>query len=689
MLNRLVLATCLLASVGSLSGCNGCVEKTPSTRDAGTQRDGGVTTGDAYTWPQGTLLAASDLPLDRLCEAITSGSNRYMLFFTYSLAAGMAGFDPLATVQSCGGSVEERTYDYIGGSPELLKTECIPDAPTWPRALGTRIRASEQAGRARYDGVRALSCLRQGRQFFDEHGGLFGVFSAAQDAGGYDALATEEACSDWLVGLVATGGDCQEHWECGAEQHCKRRVDGCAGTCAAYVATGNSCDAFDLCADSGDCENEICVAPPPGTDAGIALQGQRCGELDAGEWVCDDGLTCDDQGFCRPLPGDGQACAGGACADSLRCGPGTFDGGVCGPPRPAGQLCTGHSTACELCSPCSASSTDGGPEYCRAYRGQEQTCGPDVGSCLPGLSCVRGQCRPLAELDGICYVDVDDEALQGTCLSVQNFCQGAVDDGQGTCALRSAEGQSCEALGLPLSLRGSCMGSYVYCARSGATATTGTCTRQPLQGQACAERHDLSASCREPEPASMFSSSLRCSGVDGGAGTCQQGTPPAQPGDPCQYSSSCPAGYFCDDTSSTCVQAPGLGEDCGSSSDYTCRDARCDYVQGDAGWGYSCVPFLSVGEVCGYSGDDDCGPDLRCAALGDGAYACATKAGVGQACESVTDCQAGLDCVSGVCVAGGVCPREACGGCSDASSLTSLLFFAAVLAFSTRRRRIG
>lgn len=675
---RPILAGVLVMALASGTACDSCAPARAV--------DGGTSAVDAHVVPQGSLLALDAIPIERLCEVFNAGYNRYLMAVMFGLAGAGQVLDDY--IDQCGGQLDERSYDFLSYSPEALRTECLPTAPTALRTLNQRLLVSVNAGRARYDGFRARECLAGGRAFVDEHGGLLRVFSTSFDASVPDANFVTAACDGWLAGQVGVGGDCDEHWECQGTAFCKRTAQSCAGSCSSEVALGQPCDAFDRCAGSASCEDGRCTADTVADagstlDAGLVGVDQFCGySEDAGsEFECRDGLYCGDDERCHPLPANGQACTpSGECSDGGVCGPGSVDGGVCGPPRPAGQECTGFPSCCELCSPCTPqNSVDDGPAYCRALRAAGEPCGPGQGSCLLGTVCARSQCRALAERGEPCWVDVDDDGFNGNCLAGADYCDGPESDGAGHCTLRPGEGESCRSLARPGSQQGNCLGSYLFCKRDSNAATSGTCVRNPLAGEACGDRHDLGATCDDPDPTGLLVfGGPSCDGVDGGPGVCRSGEQPAAAGDPCDYDGDCPAGHYCHDQNLVCTPGAALGEVCGSANSYTCLAGRCDSGGPDAGYQTICQPFFALGAACGYAGDDDCGPSARCAGSDDAGYLCSALAQAGERCSSGSECATG-DCANGVCIAGGQCARDDCSGCSNTSTLSAFIFFAAVL----------
>lgn len=654
------------------AGCDGCDRATTAEKKMHTAGTGDAGQPDRFALPVGTLFDGDSIPLERICEAFTSGYSRYTLVVLMSLSGGVVA----ETVDTCGGEADDRSFDYITHGPEMLKIDCRPDAPSWPRTLSQRLQASVQAGRASYDGTLALRCIQDGRELIDRQGGVLGL-SPDMDAGVVDGAEFSDNCSHWLVGQVATGDACEEHWECAAEYFCKRSLESCTGVCTAQVNIGDSCDPFDQCV-SGSCEQGVCIEEEDVEEEG-ARAGERCGDVEAGWIDCLPELYCNEEtGFCQQLPGDGEDCLDEErCAEPYVCGHGS-DGPVCALPRAAGVECTEYDSSCELCSPCTPETDqEEGLSYCRAFKNENETCGAGIGPCLMGLVCISGTCRGPVTRGLDCFVDPLDNSLNGNCLAADDYCQN-------TCQQRVDEGDTCQAPPLEEATRGSCNGSYLFCERTSADATQGVCARQPVAGQACGNHYDR-AECLDAEPMVPMIVVTSCQDLDDtGRGVCLEETKELNPGDPCLDSYECPANHFCSQETETCTEAPQLGEECGDDSDYMCQDSRCEYTERDSGYGYLCIPYRNPGDPCDYSGDTSCGPTGRCVGE-DGGHFCGPLGELGEMCEDSTQCQDGLSCDRGLCVGGEPCPRDSCQGCNDASFLSAMLVFASV--FVVRRKR--
>ncbi len=132
------------------------------------------------------------------------------------------------------------------------------------------VQASENAGRARYDGTRVAACLSTIRS------------STCEALGVTNHLSGIPGCETFVVPLVEEGGDCASDWEC--------KVGRCnAGVCQAQPAVGQAC-ADNHCAAGAMCD-----------PAGMCVAARA------------DGKTCTEAAQCPSLQ-----CANGTCAPRAR-----------------------------------------------------------------------------------------------------------------------------------------------------------------------------------------------------------------------------------------------------------------------------------------------------------------------------------------------------------------------------------
>ncbi len=169
----------------------------------------------------------------------------------------------------------------------------------------------------------------------------------------------------------AAGGMCNggSGLSCPADQLCVGASGSTPGTCTPLTdvllgAEGDTCDlqAFSLCASNLSCAITGAMGTTPTeTCVAVVSAGGSCNA--AIPEMCPTGQYCDAQplmgmfdGTCRPLPGDGEACAqtfsGTACASGLSC-----DSGTCRAQQDNGASCMDngqcYSGNCEMgtCQP--------------------------------------------------------------------------------------------------------------------------------------------------------------------------------------------------------------------------------------------------------------------------------------------------------------------------------------------------
>lgn len=175
-----------------------------------------------------------------------------------------------------------------------------------------RLIESANAGRVRYDGNQARTCLDRVKSL-----------TCAELPVIFDNELAE--CEIVFSGLVGADGDCYYDKECAQGHYCSASRSTCPGKCLPFAQTGSSC--VDAACDpkQAECQNNICVP--------LAKAGEPCENIS-----CLDGLECDsstDPARCV-LPG----AEGSGCASNDQCQPGL---------RCLQQKCTGPAKASETC----------------------------------------------------------------------------------------------------------------------------------------------------------------------------------------------------------------------------------------------------------------------------------------------------------------------------------------------------
>jgi hypothetical protein len=223
--------------------------------------------------------------------------------------------------------------------------------------------------------------------------------------------------------------------------------------------------------------------------------------------------------------------------------------------------------------------------------------GGDGGAPVPAAS--LGACEPYHRLGDDCSTSADCDPTAGL------YCRGT----DSSCAVPAGMGEPC----VPGAFFGdpdlvACDASMgLYCDRS-----LRACRHLPRASEPC-----LPGGVCDPDP----SLSLECVGVGlGGTGIC---VPPGQPGDPCGGSAlaRCRTGLSCKSTQpdgiGTCVDAPALGEACGS--DLVCGQGACDLTT------LRCAALgpQPIGTTC--ASDPDCAT-LSCGGADAGPSSCLAAA---------------------------------------------------------------
>ncbi|WP_242343762.1 hypothetical protein [Anaeromyxobacter terrae] len=257
--------------------------------------------------------------------------------------------------------------------------------------------AFADAGRLSYDAAQAARCLAE-------------MQTASCDQLWFWDDPGAPSCASVFAGHTSSGSACAVSEEC-AGGRCTAWTADCSGTCVAWLAAGEACDADPSgCGPGLACDAAQvparCAAPI------YAGAGQPCGAFG-----CDVGLWCD-AGTCRAKTSTGS-CTGGAEA--------CVAGSICMAAGPVDALCVplvGVGDACgttALCGPGSHCATSG---RCEADPGPGQPCAVslwtdgcaaswcDAGTCrgyvAAGGACTDpAQCGPLSCVSGAC---VDDRA---------------------------------------------------------------------------------------------------------------------------------------------------------------------------------------------------------------------------------------------------------------------------------------
>ena len=180
-------------------------------------------------------------------------------------------------------------------------------------------------------------------------------------------------------------------------QACDRMLTG-------LVVAGDSCDSDEECAVPLECVDGICTLLPG--DGEACLSG----------WCADD-HSCGDDGICHRYALLGGSCAGGIqCQDGLYC---NEQGNLCEPYLDQGDSCAQTSWACDDDLYCSPSS-----QTCERYPGVGQSCADSSGTCLGDAYCDPNEiCRAQSPAGSGC--SDDQQCLSYDCVDATCQAEGA------------------------------------------------------------------------------------------------------------------------------------------------------------------------------------------------------------------------------------------------------------------------
>lgn len=294
---------------------------------------------------------------------------------------------------------------------------------------------SVDAGRVRYDGLKARACINAG---YSPDAGYAG------------------ACHEVFTPLVTPGGACARTEECPNDHFCKPSAYGtCSGSCVPRLPDGVDCEpSRDLCAN-GSCQLEGTAyrcRPQTAADGGSGGEGATCSPGSTSG--CASTLRCVRNPSGPLLPDGGQS---GLCTAPVGLG------GACAISSSAGPACSGTCLTCY--------STDGITGICRPRSGSGGTCRLDA-DCEDFHLCLSGACQPMGKPGEACLVSAN--GARGSCLWGDTYCrQGSPDAGLGVCTAIPTQGQAC---GNRYDLTSEC---------ATGTCLLGLCQPTPTLGQPC------------------------------------------------------------------------------------------------------------------------------------------------------------------------------------------------------------
>ena len=618
------------SSLGNASSSSGGTSRSESSSSGAStsSRSSGIVHSSRMLEPDVAVPPlGSTLPLEQLCNVLAQGTLK-------QLALNGGGAAP-ATQSDCApafANEEERLQAEFGRVAAARAAYCDPDAGLLS-GVATIIAQSQVAGRVQYHEDKAAHCVQAGRANLP-----FAQGTWLQDAGtGVDATA----CDEVLEGLVALGNLCMADFECAAGAYCRRDVTAqdCAGVCTVKAPQGAPCQqglvrcAGNLLCTQLDDAGPRCVARPQLGEACLpdTLPGGGC----PAPW------KCTDAGICAQPPTGGQPCEPSVvpyCAPEAYCDTATR---LCQQRKAEGETCVGST--CQPCTECYRprvpAGVDGGPSRCSAFVGLGASC--SHAPCHAGLLCIDGTCHGMVASGEACTQVPADSTWRGTCRRSTDVCVGT----PATCHARDLEGWPCESTA-GRSSQGTCE-EGLFCAQQEGGQTVGQCQRQPVQGQACGTRPDLSWKCQAEAPGGP---SVTCAmATSTNMGTCVFSSN-APTGAPCISTSACLPYDYCEAAAlgdlGTCQRAPGLMSECGVAPWGThCSQGYCHTEDGGA---RLCTPWLPLGSSC-VPAERGCGPNGQCVADRDGGRTCQGRGAAGAPCDVSSLCELGLECVGSVC----------------------------------------
>lgn len=607
--------------------------------------------------------------VDTLCWAITCSleSDQVNGVRTFTIEQRTPVVDS-TRVQGCVGYLNGATCDALAA--DMSSSSSSSTGTSEPRSACQGLLSFEDNGSSGGVGV-GMSCENTSCQE--------GLFCAPQELDRDAGALTCQTCKK----LPGIGEPCNTSGNCVAGLTCVYRSG--QTECIVPLADGEACQS------SSDCASKFCNPGPRTCDPG-GKPGEPC----AARTDCRQGF-CNASGACENLHQNGEACAANEQCLNARCDPGT---GICGLPdgatcqasndsmcasgycdnatlrcsarKPDGQSCQ-DATECQsnycnyssrTCTQhCNTDTDCAAGEYCDwdtnrclTLRADGEACQDDqeclAGNCrqndtcgLPpkiGEACTTGECYPAGYCsNGVCVKGKQPgEACEGiqecqapylcrekTCQAMNLACRPGklnegcaflrvcdestwCDSGAGfVCKAKKTQGSTCsqaEECGAGL--------TCVYGAEGG------TCSPRGGEGATCTSGNDCLAGLNCVRSSTSTTS------------TCMAG--PA--GQPCDYDTPCPDGYFCNSSRDFCEAKKVAGVRCsGSTTSEECADGLyCDST---------CKPLESLGAQC--ASYRPCRPELHC---DSSTSQCVADAALGQSCSSSNECEPALYCNTSV-----------------------------------------
>ena len=358
-------------------------------------------------------------------------------------------------------------------------------------------------------------------------------------------------------------------------------------------------------------------------------------------------------------PGQGTVIVSDVAAGTLTIFGPAFSA-VCVPPRALGEPCGPGVGPCIAGGTCVPDVEDGFAGQCLSVKGQGEACAGPLSLCAKGLTCLPGlgpagegsECLPPAAIGALCGAGI------ASCGSGSSCVFESPTHTERRCRKHQGAGQPCNEYGV-----GAC-GEGLSCELAKLPTYNYFCTAQAAQGEPCGPGV---AGCAV---------GLVCTFTD--PGTLEKAcTPPKGAGEPCGLGlGACVPGTACVQQGEppTCVALGGAGVPCAVEGLPDCGPGLVCVEKDTDAAGFVCAPKATPpGDPCGP--EDTCAPGAHCVADAPGADAshCYPDQPLGAACGAGAGlCEAAADCVIPDPATGvGQClPSQLPGlGCSDEKGL--------------------
>jgi hypothetical protein len=403
-------------------------------------------------------------------------------------------------------------------------------------------RAAVAAGRLSYDPLQAEACAAGSVNGCDEIAAFAYLAS--------DAAYASSPCRGVVVGSVSVGGQCHAD----STQYASECRDGfcggsaCPGTCNAFVALGQDCDATPQCGPGAYCSANKCRAY-------VALGA------DCTSGTCDPMQVCITETLPNPTCVEKRS-LGEACQWKSQCSRGDCYQSKCTAEVPLGAPCNNGA----YCAPDAQCTND----VCAPLLAVGADCTDGLYVCADGAQCVNGKCPQLSQAGGTC------PCVRGLWCDVNNTCQVLRKLGA-DCSQSNPQNVEipCEA---PLRCRATLLNQGTF--------TAFVCSNPGNQGEPC----QFTSACKSP---------LFC---DPTTSRCQPPAPKDAACNPALALDTCQAGLFCECTAGNCPTELCRGSCVDTAAPGACRVRAANDE--------TCVN--NAGCSSGNCVNQKCAPDAQC-----------------------------------------------------------------------------